>query len=272
MSDDAPAAPPPEFEPWETLETVLLHRAGPAVRITLNRPDRLNAWIPQLGTDLHAALDLCRGDDVRAVLLVGAGRGFSSGADLRSVPDLTASEQLTGYYHEVLLTVRVLPKPVVAAVHGAAAGIGCSLALSADLVLMAQSAFLLLAFVKVGLVPDGGASLLVPARAGGGRALDMALLGERVPAPQALDWGLASRVFADDELTDAAHVLLWQLAQGPTRTYGLIKQELNAVLYPGFAEQLAREARLQDEAAATADFQEGVAAFQERRPTRFTGR
>lgn len=259
------------FATWQELETVVLERDGGAVKIMLNRPATINAWIPQLGLDLQAALKACEADDVRAVLLTGAGRGFSSGADLSSPMGMKSSEALNTYYNDVLLAVRALPKPVVSAVHGAAAGVGCSLALSCDLVMMAESAFLLLAFVNIGLVPDGGASAFVPARAGAARAFEMAMLGERVPAARALEWGLANRVVGDGNLVAESEALLRRLADGPTRAYAGIKRELNAQLYPDLAAQLALEAEIQDEADATGDFREGVAAFLEKRPPKFTG-
>jgi 2-(1,2-epoxy-1,2-dihydrophenyl)acetyl-CoA isomerase len=259
------------FAPWQELETLRLERAGGAARIVLARPETLNAWIPQTGLDLRHALRLCADDSVRAVVIGGDGRGFSSGADLRADHGLTSSELLIGYYHEALLAIRELPKPVVAAVHGAAAGIGCSLALACDLVVMAHSAFLLLAFVNVGLIPDGGASVLVGARAGAGRAAAMAMLGERVGAEQALSWGLANLVVPDDALAGATEELTARLAAGPTTSYALIKQTVNATAYAGLEAAMELEARLQDRAAATGDHREGAAAFLERRSPRFTG-
>ncbi|MDX6715698.1 MAG: 2-(1,2-epoxy,2-dihydrophenyl)acetyl-CoA isomerase [Baekduia sp.] len=259
------------FTTWQDLETVRLERDGGAVKIVLNRPKTLNAWILQMGTDLQAAVKACEADDVRAVLVTGEGRAFSSGADLTQDSGLRSSEALNGYYNDVMLGIRALPKPVVSAVRGPAAGVGCALALSCDLVMMAESSFLLLAFVNIGLVPDGGASAFVPARAGGGRALEMALLGERVGAAKALDWGLANRVVADDDLTTESEALLRRLADGPTRAYAGIKRELNAQLYPDLAKQLRLEAEIQDEAEASADFAEGVAAFLEKRSPKFTG-
>jgi 2-(1,2-epoxy-1,2-dihydrophenyl)acetyl-CoA isomerase len=184
---------------------------------------------------------------------------------------MTSYEILTTHYHDVFLQIRALEKPVIAAVHGAAAGVGCSLALCCDLVLMAESSFLLLAFVNIGLVPDGGASLFVPRRAGGARALEMALLGERVPARKAVEWGIATRVHPDDEHRAESLALLRRLADGPTRAYAGIKRELNATVFAGLAEQLELEARIQDEAERTADHREGVAAFMEKRGPRYVG-
>ena len=259
-------------------ETIELRIADGAARIKLNRPDSLNSWDEQFGRQLLEAVESVAGDDaVRAVLITGAGRAFSSGADLREqrtgvegeAPDL--SERLRDLYHPVILGIREMPKPVLAAVNGPAAGIGCSLALACDLVVAAESAFFLLAFVNIGLVPDGGVTAILPARAGAARAAEMALLGERVPAPVALEWGLINRVVADDDLPAAADTLLLHLAGGPTRAYANIKRLLNRTAYAGLAEQLEAEAEAQREQGQTSDFIEGVLAFAEKRPPRFTG-
>ena len=264
------------------LRTVTLRRGasnGAELRIVLDRPDVMNAWDKQLGVDLLTAVELAASDDaVRTVTITGAGRAFSSGADLRAGfdprpsdgrPDLGAV--LRDRYHPIILGIRRMPKPVVAAVNGPAVGIGCSLALACDLVLARESAYLLLAFVNIGLVPDGGSSIFVPARAGAGRAAAMALLGERIPAPQASAWGLVD-VLASDETFDAeVDGLAERLATGPTRAYAAAKAELNARVYAGIEEQLELEASLQDELAGSADFAEGVAAFVEKRAPGFQG-
>jgi 2-(1,2-epoxy-1,2-dihydrophenyl)acetyl-CoA isomerase len=267
-----------DFELAHRYDTVNLYRRGAAAKLELNRPDRMNAWNAQLARDLLDALTSV-GEDagVRAVLLTGAGRAFSSGADLKESQsrDETGPHDLysvlTERYHPLILGVREMPKPVVAAVNGAAAGIGLSLALACDLVLAAESAYFLLAFVNIGLVPDGGSSLLVPSRVGFARAAEMAMLGERIPARQAQEWGLINQVWLDEELPARAAELVDRLADGPTRAYAGIKRQLNNWLYQRMGEQLQFEARIQQEMGASGDFAEGVKAFTDKRQPRFTG-
>lgn len=268
-----------DYELLHAYETVNLQRAGGAARIELNRPEKMNAWEATLTRDLLAALERVAADDeLRAVVLTGAGRGFCSGADLSAGfdplpsghPDLQTS--LRERYHPVIMGIRELPKPVVAAVNGGAVGVGCSLALACDLLLAAESAYFLLAFVNIGLVPDGGSSAFIPARAGLARAAEMAMLGERVHAPKALDWGLVNAVHPDDELQAAADALAQRLAAGPTRSYAGAKRQLNAWLYARLAQQLELEAEIQQEQALTQDFVEGVTAFLQKRPAAFHGR
>jgi 2-(1,2-epoxy-1,2-dihydrophenyl)acetyl-CoA isomerase len=165
-----------------------------------------------------------------------------------------------------------LGKPVIACVNGPAVGIGCSLALCCDLIVAAESAYFLLAFVNIGLVPDGGSSLLVPTRVGMARATELAMLGERLPAARALQWGLINRVAADDLLREEVAALATRLAAGPTCSYAGTKRQLNNWLYPRMAEQLELEAQIQQEMAGSEDFVEGSMAFIEKRPARFSGK
>jgi len=261
------------------METVKLDRRGGELRITLNRPDVMNAWDKQFGIDLLAAVQQAADDDaVRAVVITGAGRGFSSGADLRAGFDTTAEgkpdvqKRLHEIYHPIIVTIRRMPKPVLAAVNGPAVGIGCSLALAADLIVARESAYFLLAFINIGLVPDGGSSLLVPERVGIARATEMAMLGERIGAKQALEWGLINRVVADDEFESAVDALAAKLAGGPTAAYAGVKRQLNEWLFARMDAQLELEASIQQQAAASGDFLEGVQAFLEKRAAAFEGR
>jgi len=269
-----------DYELAKEYESVNLWRDEGAVKIELNRPDSMNAWNTQFGHDLLAAIYECHYDDtIRAVMVTGAGRGFSSGADLKATgeglltpngrPDVYS--RLSQVYHPVIRGMRNLPKPVIAAVNGPAVGIGLSLALASDLIVAKESAYLLLAFVNIGLVPDGGSSFFVPSKAGFQRAMEMALLGEKLPAPKALEWGLINRVYADDEFAAESEALLRRLANGPTKSYAGTKRQLNAWAYRGMEDQLELEANIQREMAASDDFVEGVMAFMQKRETEFKG-
>jgi 2-(1,2-epoxy-1,2-dihydrophenyl)acetyl-CoA isomerase len=267
-------------EPTMELETVNVGLADGTATIELNRPQALNAWNAQFGADLLSALRNAAADDaVRAVILTGAGRAFSSGADLKDIsgghvtpegrPDVYRT--LTERYHPIMHAVREMPKPVIAAVNGPAVGIGCSLALCCDLIMAAESAYFLLAFVNIGLVPDGGSSLFLPTRIGMARTTELSMLGERLPAARALEWGLINRVVPDEQLLEEVGSLAARLAAGPTRSYAGTKRQLNNWLYARMDEQLELEARVQQEMAGSDDFLEGAMAFAQKRPPRFAG-
>jgi 2-(1,2-epoxy-1,2-dihydrophenyl)acetyl-CoA isomerase len=258
--------------------TVQVQRRGAVTTIVLDRPDAMNAVNPELGAALREAVEeAARDDNTRAVVLTGAGRAFSSGADLKGgitlgddgKPDL--GRLLREQYHPIIEGIRTMPKPVIASVNGPAVGIGLSFALACDLVIAAESSYFLLAFVNIGLVPDGGSSFLIPERIGFARAAEMAMLGERIPASQALEWGLINRVVADSDLTAETEALADRLAAGPTRSYAGSKRQLNAWQFRRMAEQLELEASIQAEMGQSQDFIEGVTAFAQKRPARFTG-
>jgi 2-(1,2-epoxy-1,2-dihydrophenyl)acetyl-CoA isomerase len=266
-----------KLQPARQYETLLLHRTDAAATIVLNRPDRMNAWSEALSRDLLDALNEVAADPgVRAVMLTGSGRAFCAGADLKEVaadpgvpPRL--DEILTTWYNPTVTLIREMPKPVIAAVNGAAAGAGVGLALAADLVVARQSAYFLLAFVNIGLVPDGGSSFFIPERVGFARAAELALLGERLASPRAAEIGLINAAYPDDEFDQHAAALLLRLSGGPTRSYAGTKRELNRWMNTRLADHLVFEATLQRDLGASRDFAEGVTAFLDKRPAAFTG-
>lgn len=249
-------------------------------RITLDRPEALNPLSVKMSDELRIELERIAADEqLRAVLITGAGRAFSSGADLggndRALTPEGRPDVLSGlreHYNPLILALRELPKPVVAAVNGPAAGVGCSLALACDQILAGESAYFLMAFANIGLTVDGGASAFLPARIGHARASEMALLAERVPAAKALEWGLVNRVVADDALAAEAEALAQRLAAGPTLSYAASKRLLNASAYPDLAAQLDREALAQQAQAESEDFVAGVSAFLTKGEPEFHGR
>ncbi len=256
------------------MDELLVVRRGGVHVLTLNRPDRLNAFTFPLQAALMSALAAAEADlECRAVLLHGAGRGFCAGQDLTMVePGVDLGDTLERSFNPLVRRLRSLPLPVVCAVHGVAAGAGANLALACDIVLAGESARFIQSFVKIGLVPDAGGTWNLPRLAGDARARGMAMLGEPVTAAQAAAWGLVWRTLPDDDLLQEAERLAAHLATQPTQAIALIKQALNASAGNSWDAQLDLERDLQRQAGRTPDFREGVAAFLEKRPAVFTGR
>ena len=259
-----------------TYETIEIARDGDVLTLTLNKPDRLNAASLAMADELSAALDDLRG--ARAVLITGAGRAFCSGADLQSRGDASVSggqasyAALTRHYNPLMLKLARLPVPIVTAVNGPAAGIGCSLALAGDFAIAGNSAYFLQAFVNIGLVPDGGASWMLPRLIGKARATEMMLLGEKISAAKAESWGLVYKCVDDAVLIDEARALAARLAAGPTVAIGVMRQNIAAALDADYASALLAEAEGQRIAASSADAIEGGVAFLQKRKAAFQGR
>ncbi len=254
---------------------ITYQREGNVALVHMSDPATVNAVSFAMAGELVDAFDRA-GGEARAVILTGAGRGFCSGANLTgdldlASPDYDAGSFLQAHYNPMMLAIRRLRVPLVTAVNGAAAGIGCSLALAGDLIVAGQSAYFVQAFLRVGLVPDGGSAYLLVRSIGRARALEMMLLGEKIGAAQALEWGLINRVVPDAELSSAALALAARLAEGPTGTLARIRELGWRAGETTFTEQLELERDLQREAGRTADHREGVAAFRAKRAPRFTG-
>ncbi|HEY5659535.1 MAG TPA: enoyl-CoA hydratase-related protein [Gaiellaceae bacterium] len=248
-------------------------RDGAVLTITLNRPDVLNAFNTAMHRALAAALRDARDAGVRAVVVTGAGRGFCVGQDLtefREAPGDIGS-RLRDNYHPNVRAIRALEKPVIAAVNGAAAGAGMSLACACDLRLAADSATFVPAFINIGLIPDSGGSYFVTRILGPARAFEWLASGRRLTAAEAHAWGLVTEVVESDALAGRAAAFAAQLAELPTRGVGMTKRLLDRAVTATLDEQLEREAQLQAAATQTADFKEGVAAFLEKRQPRFRG-
>lgn len=256
-------------------ETILTERRGDVLVITLNRPERLNACPPQMADEIGAALyDL---GDARAVLVTGAGRAFCSGADLQargsgSIGRGAGSHNaLTRHYNPTMMRFAELPVPIVSAVNGPAAGIGCSIALAADFTIAGASAYFLQAFVNIGLVPDGGSTWLLARSIGRARATRMMMLGEKIGASQAEDWGLIYKACDDDALIGEARALAHKLANGPTLAYATMKKNIATAMDGTITEVLLAEAEGQRLAGASKDAMEGGMAFLQKRKPDFKG-
>ncbi len=257
-------------------ERVKLDLDGNVGILTLNHPEVMNAVSSEMLGGLMKAFDEIQNprSGIRCVVMTGAGRGFCAGANLQpssSGGSRDAGSILETAYHPLLRRIRELAIPLVTAVNGAAAGVGMSFALMGDLVLCARSAYFLQAFRRIGLIPDGGSTWILPRLLGKARAIELSLLGERLAAEKALEWGLINRVFEDGELLDKARSLGHELADGPTVALGLIRKLYWESLENSYEQQLNLERQMQRIAGSSADFQEGVRAFLEKRPAKFKG-
>jgi 2-(1,2-epoxy-1,2-dihydrophenyl)acetyl-CoA isomerase len=257
-------------------ETIIVEKSGPLATITLNRPDRLNAASIQLADEMGEALYTL--GDARALLITGAGRAFCSGADLQArggdsaVSGGDASHRaLQNHYNPLVSQILRLPIPVITAVNGPAAGVGCSIALAGDFVLASKSAYFLQAFVNIGLVPDGGSTWLLTRAIGRARATRMMMMGEKIGGAQAEDWGLIYKCTEDDALMDEARALAERLANGPTVSYSTMKRNIATALDGNLAEVLLAEAEGQRIAGSSADAREGGMAFLQKRKAEFKG-
>lgn len=256
-------------------DTIIVETSGGVTTITLNRPEVLNAVNTPMAKELHDAVrQAARDAAVRCVVLTGAGRGFCSGQDLRgrAAGDFSYRAHLRSTYNPVILLLRTMEKPVLAAVNGVAAGAGCSLALAADLRVASARASFIQIFSRVGLIPDSGSTWFLPRLVGTGKAFELACTAEPVDAAEALRLGLVNRVVPPDDLMPQTMELAMRLASGPTRAYGLTKRAFAYAIGASLEQALEYEAQVQEIAGHTADHREGVAAFIEKREAKFEGR
>jgi len=265
------------------MDHVIVERAGRVLTVTINRPERMNALHVGVIAEMIDAVDKLRDGlvDARVLMMTGTGRAFCSGADLAgggagggapSSGPVDAGKVLETHFNPLLERLFALPMPFITAVNGAAAGAGCSYALAGDIVVAGKSAYFLQAFVNIGLVPDVGSTWMLPRLAGKARAQAMMMLGERIPAEMAADWGMIYKAVDDAELMPTARAIADKLARGPTKALSLIRHGIRAAMDSSLTEGLMVERRHQLIAGRTADFGEGVAAFLQKRPAAFSGK
>lgn len=258
--------------------TIRVDQTDGVVTLTLNKPDKMNALGPEMVGEIITVFDALPAMGARALLITGEGRGFSSGADLSGrdlnggKPGDASRRSLHNHFNPLMLSLAGLDVPVVTAVNGAAAGIGCTLALSGDLIVAGKSAYFLQAFVNIGLVPDGGATWLLPKMTGIPAAMEAMLLGERIPAERAYELGMVNRCVADDAVLEEAQKLAQRLANGPTVAMGQIRRLVRQAQSGSLSDAMNAEAEAQRIAGNSADFVEGVAAFLGKREAQFKGK
>lgn len=262
------------------VQTIVVEAQDAVATFTLNRPDVFNAFNDAMTADLLAALKSAeKNESVRAVVITGAGNAFCSGQDLKDLKEKyvdgfvpVLGERLRTGYNPVILKMRRMEKPIIAAVNGVAAGAGCSLALAADIRILAEGASLIEVFINVGLIPDSGSTYFLPRLVGLGKAFELCATGQKITAAEALQLGLANKVVPDDDLMPEADALARRLASLPTRAIGLTKRLLNQTFHHTLEQQLEAEAFLQETAGKTADHFEAVRAFIEKRKPNFSDR
>ena len=260
-----------------TYQTITVDVADKIATITLNRPERMNACSLEMAGEINDALASGMAD-ARCLVITGAGRGFCSGADLsaRGGRSISGGEgsyiALTRHYNPLMMNLARLNIPIVTAINGAAAGVGCSIGLCGDFVIAGKSGYFLQAFVNIGLVPDGGASWMLPRMIGKARATEMMMLGEKISAEKAADWGMIYKCVEDESLQAEARALATRLATGPSVAYAVMRKNILTAMENSYAEQLLAEAEGQRIAANTADAKEGGLAFVEKRRAGFQGK
>lgn len=257
-------------------EHILVDTVDAVTTITFNRPDRLNACPPDMAMEIRDVL--AAPGDARAIVLTGAGRAFCSGADLSARGERSiaggrgAYNSLTGSYNPLMIEFTRCPVPIITAINGPAAGVGCSIALASDFAIAGKSAYFLQAFVNIGLVPDGGASWMLPRMIGKARATEMMLLGEKIPSEKAAEWGLIYKSVEDADLLAEAQALAQRLAKGPTLAIGVMRQNIAKALDMNYSAALLNEAEGQWKAGDSDDAKEGALAFLQKRKTEFSGK
>lgn len=257
------------------MSSILFEQLNNVARITLNRPDKLNSFDREMALLMQQYLDQCKDDNIRCVYITGNGKAFSAGQDLAEVTDPNGpgmNRILSEHYNPIVMRIRELKKPVVAAINGVAAGAGANIGLCCDIAVAAESASFIQAFSKIGLIPDSGGTFFLPRLIGWQKASAIMMLGDKIDAVTAERWGMLYRVFPDDQFADASWKIAETLSAMPTAGLALTKEALQKGFQHTLQDQLAYEDKTQQAAAATDDFKEGVAAFLEKRKPQFKGR